>query len=93
MLGNYVDDSRAIGDTMAPGTRFSREKKMFTWEELKSGEDCVRNSQDELLAALNSVVEGLKFTMEDFQDFQNNRLPTLYFALEISRGRLSYTFY
>ena len=39
------------------------------------------------------LVSGLRFTEEDFSDFNNGRLPTLDFALEIEAGRLEYCFY
>ena len=62
MDGNYVDDTRFAAETLAPGTRFSKEKGCFTWEKPKSDEDCVQNSQTQVLSALNSIVKGIKFT-------------------------------
>ena len=54
----------------------------------------MENSQNQVLNALNSIVKGIKFTMEDFSDFKDGKLPTLDFALEISeQGNLQYTFY
>ena len=54
----------------------------------------MKNSQAQILLALNSIVAGLRFTIEDFEDFEDGRLPTLDFALEISEeGDLGYTFF
>ena len=35
----------------------------------------------------------MRFTEEDFSDFQNGRLPTLDFALEVEAGKLEYCFF
>ena len=54
----------------------------------------MKTSQEQVLAALNSIVEGIRFTMEDFCDFPDGRLPTLEFALEVSEdGSLGYTIF
>ena len=81
--GNYVDDGRVAAECMAPRTKFSAQKNGFILEEPEEEEDCVRNLQSQVLNALNGLVTGLKFTEEDFSDFDNGRLETLDFAQEI----------
>ena len=71
---------------MAPGTRYNNAWKTFEWRKPEKHEDCVENSQAQVLNALNSIVEGLKFTKETFEDFKDKRVPTLDFALEVTEG-------
>ena len=53
MGSNYVEDSRLAAETMAPGTRYDNFTKSFIWRPPNPEEDCVQNSQEQVLAALN----------------------------------------
>ena len=82
----YVDDNRAAAECLAPGTTYNPTRQVIEWVEPEEDEDCVMNIQQQVLNVLKSLVKGLSFTQEDFTDFEDGKLPTLDFALEIGEG-------
>ena len=96
---NYVDDGRSIQDIFPPGAYYCQERKIFrvTSEELQrdveGDRDLVEKTQAELLKCLNGVSEYLNFTAEDFQDFEDNWLPTLDFKIKLKEGELFFDFF
>ena len=95
----YVDDSRNLNFPLAEGWRWDGEK--FSFDELTFmsdkekdtiEQDQIRTSQ-ELTKAMNSLVYFLRFTHEDYTQFENNRLPTLDTELWMEDETVRFAFY
>ena len=81
--GLFVDDCRYVTSSLAPGVRWSNEKKSFIFredwkkEDLDNNESNQQRTSKELCNAMNSIYSNTKFTIETEEDFPNKRLPTL----------------
>ena len=101
--GLFVDDCRYVTSSLAPGVRWSNEKKSFIFredwkkEDLDNNESNQQRTSKELCNAMNSIYSNIKFTIETEEDFPNKRLPTLDFAIWMENedgGKfLRYSFY
>ena len=81
------------------GERYCKEMEKFIVVEIERIKDieAERTREDitkvELLNAMNSISDDLEFTMELCSDFQDNKLPTLSFALFAGKNGLRHTYF
>ena len=99
MYKRYVDDSRHVLRQLAEGIRWDGNK--FIWDkdahdiDVKTSwitHDQKRTTKD-LTKAMNSMIYFLRFTIEDYTDFKNERLPKLDIELWTENGQIKYSFY
>ena len=80
-----------------PGLRFIEEKREFIFNSDWIEEDKKLSDKDrtikEILKAMNTVNEDLKFTMEHESDFDNKRLPTLSFEIWSDKNGIRHSYY
>ena len=76
-------------EILKPGMRFIEEEKCFKfderWIEEDSKLDRKKRTMLEVNRAMNSINSDLKFTIENEDDFENKRLPTLSFEIWSSK--------
>ena len=93
----YVDDNRTVMEKLRDGVRFSVEEKKFKFNEDWIEEDSKLNknerSLNEILTAMNSINEDLKFTLEKEEDFDSKRLPTLSFEIWSEKDGIHHSYY
>ena len=99
MSGLYVDDGRSFVKLLPLGMRFVKSVRKFVFSESYLKEDVNRGrskqevTQEQILAAMNSVNDDLEFTMETHLDFEDKRLPTLSFSLWPGQKGLHYSYF
>ena len=99
MKGLYVDDGRDLIEMLRLGTRFDSKLKRFVhnrgWENLDivNGVSRKELTKSQVLIAMNSINEDLKFTLETSEDFSDIRLPTLSFALLEEWWGINHSYY
>ena len=103
LLAGYVDDGRQ-GTTLLPeGMRFNKNENKFTSSTEAAIEDKKLREQGEAknqrmaricLEAMNSINPDLEFTVESQEDFKNEKLPTLDFAIwQEEDGIINHTYF
>ena len=103
ILAGYVDDGRQGTSTLQMGMRYDETENKFMYSEAGEQEDIKRREQGESRnqrmarvcnVAMNSVNHDLEFTVECQEEYENERLPTLDFALwQEKDGTISHTYY
>ena len=102
LLTGYVDDVRQVSSCLKQGMRYCKDSKIFAYSEQARKEDLEKKQQGESMnsrmarvcqEAMNDVNMDLQFTVEVPEDFENERLPTLDFALWMEDGLLTHTYY
>ena len=72
-------------EILKPGVRFVEKEKCFKFDENWVEEDSLIERKKrtilEVNKAMNSINPDLKFTIENENDFENGRLPTLAFEI------------
>ena len=98
--GIYVDDARYVTSRVPDGVRWSHGENKFIFQEEWRKEDSSssadhrkKKTSNELCKAMNSIFPNIKFTIENEEDFENKRLPTLDFDLWMDENFLKYSFY
>ena len=91
----YVDDSRFGMKPIRPGWRWLNGKMVFIIDKVAedSDTDPQKRTTRVIYSILNSVVEYLKFTTEDCQDYQDLKLPTLDCKLWVEGDRILHSFF
>ena len=103
LLAGYVDDGRQ-GTTVLPlGSRYSKEENKFIVNKEAELEDIKTKANGETknqrmarvcLEAMNSINKDLEFTVECQEEFENERLPTLDFAIWQNKdGKIEHSYY
>ena len=95
----YVDDGRQATDLIRMESRYMKEERRFMWRKDWEEQDKLEGKEDEVrmgeicLAAMNHVSPDLQFTVETAHDFENKRLATLDFEVEVINGQIQYSYY
>ena len=93
----YVDDIRAIMKAVKLGWRWNGKELEFRedWknEEEEEGLTKPRKTARVMNAMMNSIMKGMRFTMEIGEDFNDNSLPTLDTRLWMKDGQIRYSYY
>ena len=95
----YVDDGRQGTDLLIRGSRYDKTRKRFVWKKELEDEDNIKDESDEermasvCLEAMNDLNPDLKFTVETRKDFQNGRLATLDFEVDVIDGIICYWYF
>ena len=91
----FVDDSRFGLQPIRPGWRWESGRLIFKESEVEKDIAVGPQRRTTLIMneILNSIVEYLKFTTEDNEDFENNKLPTLDCQIWIENGKIMHQFY
>ena len=93
----YVDDFRAIMKAIKLGWRWNGKELEFReeWktEDEREGLTKSRKTARVMNAMMDSIMKGMKFTMEIGEDFEDNTLPTLDTRLWIEEEQIRYSFY
>ena len=103
LLAGYVDDGRQGTSTLKIGMRYNKDMNKFTHSQDAEQEDknkkVMGESRNERMArvclvAMNSVNEDLEFTVESQEEYENERLPTLDFAIwQEDMGTLNHSYF
>jgi hypothetical protein len=89
LLKGFVDDGRQGTDLMIRGTGYDEKRKRFVWRKEWEDEDDRIDAPDEVRmakicnVAMNDINPDLVFTTETRYDFQNGRLATLDFEVDV----------
>jgi len=95
----YVDDGRTMHRKLWWGERFDRRKMKFVrnseQEKVDKKENVDRNllTKVEVNRAMNAVNTDLKFTIELAEEFDDNRLPTLSFAIWPEENEIAHSYF
>ena len=95
----YVDDGRTMHRKLWWGERFDKRKMKFVrnseQEKVDKKENVDRNllTKVEVNRAMNAVNTDLKFTIELAEEFDDNRLPTLSFAIWPEENEIAHSYF
>ena len=93
----YVDDIRVIMKAIKLGWRWNTKefeyREEWRTEEEEEGLTKTRKTARVMEAMMNSIMKGMRFTMEIGEDFKDNSLPTLDTRLWMEEGRIRYSYY
>ena len=96
LMMRYMDDGRTFLYAIRPGWRMVGDRLLFkkTWE-MEDWSICPTTRTAQILGeTMQGVVEGLKFTIETKNDFEDGKLPTLDINLFITEeNRIGFNFY
>ena len=90
LLAGYVDDGRQGTSTLPMGMEFDKNESKFVYRAEAEQEDLTRKAEGEstnqrmarrCIKAMNSINSNLEFTVECQEEFDNEKLPTLDFAI------------
>ena len=103
LLAGYVDDGRQGTTVLPEGMRFCKTENKFKYSTEAAIDDIFKRELGEsknqrmartCLEAMNSINPDLEFTVESQEDFQNEKLPTLDFAIwQDKLGVLNHTYF
>ena len=103
LLSGYVDDGRQGTSTLPMGMEFDKSENKFVYKTEAYQEDLTRRAEGEstnqrmarrCIKAMNSINPNLEFTVECQEEFDNEKLPTLDFAIwQEENGVINHTYY
>ena len=103
LLAGYVDDGRQGTSTLPMGMEFDKNENKFVYRTEAEQEDLTRKAEGEstnqrmarrCIKAMNSINSNLEFTVECQEEFDNEKLPTLDFAIwQEENGIINHTYF